>query len=312
MIHHRLINRAVLIVLLTAAASIHAGTQAKIEGRVTDVDGQPIVGAVVTITSSEVTNYKKTLTTDKDGKYQTLILDATRTYDLLVEADGYQPQRSPFKVAAGSTDNVFDFKLLTAAQAAGVEDLKQREQPGFKELYEGRELLKSGDTEAALVKFKEAAAAKPDLLEAIARVAELSYDAGDLSGALDAARKCLDQEPETKQCLAIAINSSGELGDEQAHAEYLARYQQVNPDDPTLLFNKAAAFLNNLDDEKARPLLEKCLVANPEFPECNFEYGMLLLRTGDMEGAKKHLQKYLEIAPDGPLAPTAEETIKYL
>jgi hypothetical protein len=31
-----------------------------------------------------------------------------------------------------------------------------------------------------------------------------------------------------------------------------------------------------------------------------------------MEGAKMHLQKYLEVAPDGPLAATAEETLKYL
>jgi tetratricopeptide (TPR) repeat protein len=312
MIHHRLMNCLALFALLGVATVAHAGTQAKIEGRVTDVAGQPIAGAKLTITTAELTTYERTVETDDDGEFQTLILDATRTYEMLVEADGFQPQKRQFKVGAGSTDSFFGFALLTMAQASGAEDLKQREQPGFKELYEGRELLSSGNTEAALAKFKEAVAAKPDLLEAIARIAELTYEAGDFPGALDAAKKCLDQEPEAKQCLAIAINSAGELGDEQTRAEYLARYQQANPDDPTLLFNEAAEFLNNLDDEKARPLLERCLAANPEFPECNFEYGMLLLRSGDMEGAKKHLQKYLEIAPDGPLAPTAEETIKYL
>ena len=67
-----------------------------------------------------------------------------------------------------------------------------------------------------------------------------------------------------------------------------------------------------MDDDGARPLLEKCLDADPDFPECNFEYGMLLLRTGDMEGAKTHLEKYIEVAPDGPDVVTAQETIKYL
>ena len=67
-----------------------------------------------------------------------------------------------------------------------------------------------------------------------------------------------------------------------------------------------------MDDGGARPLLEKCLDADPDFPQCNFEYGMLLLRLGDMEGAKAHLEKYLEVAPDGPDAATAQETIKYL
>jgi Tfp pilus assembly protein PilF len=92
----------------------------------------------------------------------------------------------------------------------------------------------------------------------------------------------------------------------------MAQYEDLNPEDPTILFNKAAAFLNKMDDDGARPLLEKCLDADPDFPECNFEYGMLLLRTGDMEGAKTHLEKYIEVAPDEPDAATAQETIKYL
>jgi tetratricopeptide (TPR) repeat protein len=312
MIHHRLTSCFALLSLLVIAVGAHAGTQAKIEGRVTDAKGQPVVGAVLTITTAEVTTYNRVVKTDDDGEFQTLILDATRTYNLLVEADGYQSQQREFKVGAGSTDNFFGFTLMTTAQVAGVEQQKKLEQPGYKELNEGRELLRAGDNQAALAKYKEAAAAKPDLLEALARIAELSYDAGEHEGALEAAKQCLDQEPESKQCLAIAINSSGELGDEQARTDYLALYQQLNPEDPSLLFNQAAELLNNLDDEKARPLLERCLAADPEFPECNFEYGMLLLRFGDMEGAKKHLQKYLEIAPTGPLAPTAEETIKYL
>ena len=172
--------------------------------------------------------------------------------------------------------------------------------------------MAAGDKEAARAKFAEAIAAKKDLIEAHARLAELTYNAGDMEDALAAARGCLDEDPEFIQCLAIAINASGELGNETARTEYLDRYQKLNPNDPTILFNEAAVFLNNLDDEGARPILEKCLAAAPDFPECNFEYGMLLLRSGDMEGAKTHPQKYLEIAPDGPLASTAEETIKYL
>jgi Flp pilus assembly protein TadD len=154
--------------------------------------------------------------------------------------------------------------------------------------------------------------AKPDLFDARILLAEAAYEVGDMEGALAAARECLEADPESSECLAIASNSAGEVGDEVARAEYMARYQELNPDDPTVLFNEAAVFLNNLDDAGAKPLLEKCLSIDAEHPECNFEYGMLLLRLGDMEGAKKHLQKYLEVAPDGPLAATAEETIKYL
>jgi Flp pilus assembly protein TadD len=312
MMQRHLLTCVALVGLLVIATPVHAGTQAKIEGLVTDLAGDPIAGATVTITTSLVSTYERVVTTDENGEFQVLILDATHGYDLLVEADGFQSEKRPFKVAAGSTDNFFEFKLQTRDQAAATRGIRQLEEPGYKELEEGKKLLAAGDTEAARAKFAEAVAAKPELLEAHARFAELTYEAGDMEGALAAARSCLEVAPESIQCLAIAINASGDLGDDATRTEYMARYRQLNPEDPTVLFNEAAVFLNNLDDDGARPLLERCLAADPDFPECNFEYGMLLLRTGDMEGAKDHLQRYLDIAPEGPLAPTAEETIKYL
>jgi len=312
MMHRHLMTCVAVAGLLVISTMVYAGTQAKIEGRVMDLAGTPIGGATVTITTTEVSTFKKVITTDKDGEFQTLILDATRGYNFLVEADGFLPVASPFKVGAGSTDNAFNFNLQSEDQAAAARGIQQLEQPGYRELAEAKELMTTGDKEAARTKFEEAIAARPDLLEAYARLAELTYGIGDMDSALAAARGCLDKAPESIQCLAIAINASGELGDEATRSEYLARYQKLNPDDPTILFNEAAVFLNNLDDEGARPLLERCLDADPNFPECNFEYGMLLLRSGDMEGAKERLQRYLENAPDGPLASTAEETIKYL
>ena len=132
------------------------------------------------------------------------------------------------------------------------------------------------------------------------------------SEALKSATSCLEHDAENMKCLAIAANSSKELGDVEAHHAYMARYQALNPDDPATLFNQAAEFLNALDDEHARPLLERCLAVDPAFPECLFEYAMVLLRSGDLEGAKAHLQRYLEVAPDGPDAAAARETVKYL
>lgn len=312
MMYRHLKALIVVVGLLIVSAMVHAGAQARIAGLVADLAGNPIEGATINITSLEVAGFKKVVTTGADGEFKILILDATRRYVFRVEAEGFQPEERPFKVGAGTTDNFFEFKLKTFEQAAAEGSMRQLEQPGYKQIEEARELLKAGDSEGARKKFAEAVAARPDLVQALAGLAELNYEAGDMEGALAAARDCLAQDAESIQCLAIATNASGELGDETARAEYMARYQELNPEDPTILFNDAAVFLNKLDDEGARPLLEKCLEVDPDFPRCNFEYGMLLLRTGDMEGAKKHLQKYLEVAPDGAQAATAEETIKYL
>jgi Flp pilus assembly protein TadD len=312
MIYRHLKTCVAVVGLVASAAMVHAGAQARIEGVVMDLAGDPIAGATITITTPEVSGYKKLNTADEKGEFKILILDATRNYIFRVEAEGFQPEERPIKVGVGSTDNFFEFKLKTFDQAAAADGREMRERPGYKEFEEGKELMRAGDMEGARAKFAEAVAAKPDLLPALGGLADLNYEAGDMEGALAAARKCLDEDEESIQCLAIAVNASGALGDETARAEYMARYQDLNPEDPTILFNDAAVFLNKLDDESARPLLEKCIEVAPDYPQCNFEYGMLLLRTGDMEGAKSYLQNYLEVAPDGPQAATAEETIKYL
>ncbi len=312
MLHYKSKYIFVFLLVLATASMVYAGAQARIEGTVTDTQGNPITGAVITITSDQVATFNKVIKVDKKGQFKTLILDATRRYEFSVEAEGYQGQKRPFKVGAGSTDNHFEFQLFSVAEATAAGKMDLLEQPGYKEFEEGKTLFEAGDLEAARAKFAEAVAAKPDLLQALGALAELNYEAGDMAGALEMAGRCLEEDDESIQCLAIAANTSQSLGDEEAYNAYMVRYQELNPEDPTLLYNDAAAYLNKMDDGMARPLLEKCLDADPDFPPCNFEYGMLLLRTGDMEGAKSHLEKYLEVAPDGPEASMAEETIKYL
>jgi len=306
-------NTIFLILLVLATAGlVHAGAQARIEGIVTDTQGNPIPGAIITVTTEEMASFNKVIKGDKKGHFKALILDATRHYVFNVEAEGYQGQQRPFKVGAGSTDNHFEFKLLSITEATAVGKMNLLEQPGYKEFEEGKALFDEGDLEGARNKFRESVAAKPDLLPALGALAELNYEAGDMAGALEMADRCLEEDDESVQCLAIAANASQALGNEEGYSGYMARYQELNPEDPTLLYNDAAVFLNKMDDDGARPLLEKCLEVDPDYPPCNFEYGMLLLRTGDMEGAKSHLEKYLEVAPDSADAAMAQETIKYL
>ncbi len=161
-------------------------------------------------------------------------------------------------------------------------------------------------------KLEEALVAVPDLIEALEAIANIDYDTGDNELALATARRCLELDDESLRCLAVAANAASSLGDTEAQAAYLATYQELNPDDPATVFNQAVVFLNKMDDEGARPLLEQCLSVDPEFAKCLFEYGMVLLRSGDLEGAKAQLEKYLAVAPDGPDTTAAAETVKYL
>jgi len=267
---------------------------------------------VITITSPDQPNYEKVIEADAKGAFRALILDATKNYLLHVEAPGYRFEEEMIKVGVGTMDNDYEFSLKTEQEVLAEEQGKILAQPGYKELDEGRALLDEGKQDEARAKFEEAAAAKPDLVPAWRSLAKLDFKRGDYENALANARSCLDLDDESIDCLAIAANSAREIGDDEAHELYRNRYEELNPDDPATLFNQAAEFLNALDDDAARPLLEQCLDVDPSFAECLFQYGMILLRSGDMEGAKAQLEKYLEVAPEGPDAAVAQETVKYL
>ena len=289
-----------------------AGPQARIYGQVTDADGNPIPTATITYTTNELDSFEKTITVKDDGTFKALLLDATRVYIFHVSASGYIGHDEEFKVPVGTTDNEFVFTLKSVAEASAQQVLKLSEQPGYKELEEGRKLLKAGQKAEAMALFDQALIAVPDLLPAMEYLAEVQYDTGDLENALATAKRCLEEDDESLGCLAIAANASGDLGDTEAHKDFMARFQALNPDDPASIFNKAVVFLNAMDDAQAKPLLEECLEADSEFPKCLFEYGMVLLRGGDIDGAKINFEKYLEVAPDGEDAATAAETVKWL
>ncbi|MCK5377980.1 MAG: tetratricopeptide repeat protein [Acidobacteria bacterium] len=303
---------ALVAMAVLTTAPLWAGPQARIFGIVTDTAGNPVPTATITYTTDELTTFEKAIPVKGDGTFKALILDATRVYIFHVSAPGYIGQDQEFKVPVGTTDNRFEFVLKTVAEVTAQQVLDLSEQPGYKELEEGRKLLKAGQKKEAAALFEQALAAIPDLLPAMEYLAEVQYDTGNFENALATAKRCLEEDDESLGCVAIAANAAEELGDTEAHTHFMALYQELNPEDPASIFNQAVVFLNAMDDDQAKPLLEKCLDADPEFPKCLFEYGMVLLRGGDIDGAKAQFKKYLEVAPDGEDATTAAETVKWL
>ncbi len=289
-----------------------AGAQARLRGRVVDSAGAPVSKATVVITAEEITGFRKDVEVRTDGTFTAVLLDATRHYVFHVEAPGFIALDERFKVPAGSTESEFTLTLTSVEQARQEGNPALALAPGYAELGEARDLLTQGKKAEARGALERAVAANPKLVLGWSSLADLEMDMGDAKAALASATRCLDLDQESLRCLAAAANAAAALGLSDQHQGYLERYQKLNPDDPAALFNQAAVYLNAMDDEAAKPLLERCLASNPDFATCLFQYAMLLLRSGDLEGAKANLQHYLEVAPAGPDAASARETLKYL
>lgn len=301
-----------LCILVSFTTTAQAARQARIRGTVTTSNGTAVSNAVVTVTCKEMEAFEKVVKCKKDGTYSLLLVDATRHYVFRVEAPDHIAVDREVKVPPGSTDNVIDIELRTPEEEKQALERQANQKPGYREIAEGRALYNEGKLEESRAKFEKAVELIPESVPAWTGLSSIAEELGDSEAALKGARKCLELDGEALNCLAVAINSARALGLEEEYDRLSVRYRELKPDDPAMLFNQAAEFLNNMDDEKARPLLEQCLAADPEFGQCLFELGMLLLRTGDLEGAKKTLQEYLRVDPEGADAATAAETLKYL
>jgi len=134
---------SVLLIGLSAAIALASG-QARVSGTVVSTTGQPIADATITVTCPEAPTFKKVLEVEANGTFKLLLLDATKSYDFHVQAPGFAPYDHTIKVGIGTMDNEFTFTMQSEGEATAAQQLQLLQQPGYKELEEGLELMRSG------------------------------------------------------------------------------------------------------------------------------------------------------------------------
>jgi hypothetical protein len=119
-----------LALLFVPVASVAAQRQGRISGKVTDAKGEPIADVKVSITTKANSNFKKQLTTGRDGTFATFLNDATAAYHYRFEKPGFATVETDKKVPiwnpndeggvhpSSATMSVLDIQL--AAQAPAV------------------------------------------------------------------------------------------------------------------------------------------------------------------------------------------------
>lgn len=300
------------VVLLNVVMWLPAVEVVQITGAVADRDGNRLPNAVITLTCKKVPDFKRVVSCDEEGTYSVELVDGARLCSLRAEAPGHEPRTRSLKLDAESPDMVVDFALRTTKQAYEEEGDGYFLLPGYKEMDEGRSLYLAGDLEGARLKYEQATRIVPEVTPAWMGLAEITDQLGDREAAYASSKRCLELDESSQPCLVIAINTANRFGHAEEYSRLMRRYQELNPEDPTVLFNRAVEYLNEMDDEQARPLLERCLVSDPEFSRCALQYGMLLLRAGELEEAKTMLREFLRLDPEGPGSGEAAEVLKHL
>lgn len=280
----------------------------RIVAEVVDSEGNPIQGAHVVLTTPALEDFEDTYTTKKNGRFTAVVVDATKTYDLRIEADGYRPHETQVKPTPG--DIVRQEITLYKTDEAAPQDEGQMQAPptggltdAQKAYNAGVQATQEGDQDAALAQFEEASELDPELTEAHQARANVYLARGEYEKAADAAEQVLALKPEDVRAMEIAFDAYQSLGEEEKAEQYLAKLTEIGGGNlAPRFFNAGVAALNMGDRETAAEKFERALDEDPELVAAWAALAVVRLQLEDFEGSLEAARKALELDPENDRA----------
>ncbi len=298
--------RVVLIFLLTGILGGlgRAQIQGKIEGRVTDNEGNPLDKVSVVILFQR-TGAKFELSTGKDGRFIQVGL-APGYYQVTLNKTGYVSRSVEIKVSIAETSKL-DTKL-EAVEAAAERSLSDADRLFVK----GNKLYAEG-------KYAEAAASYQDAVKlnelqwAYTFNLGLAYKKlGQSAEALAAFTKAQELNSSSygaNKELAEALGKAGRLDEAK---KYYLKAVELSPDDPDAFYNLGLLQAATGESEPALASFTKCISLKPDYAEAYYQLGTVDIGLNKVADAVGNLEKFLSLAPNHEKAPIARQLVEAL
>ena len=306
----KILSAGLIAILFAVSGLALAGPQARIVGKVTDGKGAPLEGVTVSITTEMLGKFKVVLTTDKEGKWGTILNDSTFTYDYLFEKKGYlSVSKMKFKVPIASTGEL-DIELLTQDQAVQKGVVKEVVDPYTLAFNGAVEKFQAGDLDGAIEGAKKAIELGPAKSGAYDMATKVATAKKDWDLVILWGEKALSLEADNASMYGPLMEAYKAKGDKVKAAEYEKLFVSANPDKPEILYNQAVDLYNKGKFKEAEPILRKILEGAPEYANAHFLLGMSCVNLNKIPDMTKHLGEYLRLEPNGKEAATAKEMIE--
>ncbi len=177
---------------------------------------------------------------------------------------------------------------------------------------EGVAASQAGNHEQARLQFERSAALEPTLVEPLAGLATLAYNAEDYPAAISAIDRLLAQAPDHTQGLRLRfLVHDAQAQTDTALAAFDA-YWAVAPEPAVaLLIERAELDFRFGDTESSKRGLERILALHADHPRAHYTLGLIYFQS-DRAKARGHLDRFIALAPDDPDAASAREMLQHL
>jgi tetratricopeptide (TPR) repeat protein len=220
-----------------------------------------------------------------------------------------------------------EFEKLNKAREAQLAKNKE-----LNDAYQaGRQALDAKMYDAAIENFNKAVmmddkqvAIWSGLADAyVASAAEKPADASALyEKGFEAFKKAIELKPDDAAYynnFALALAKDKKIPEAKTNLDKAAQLDP--PGAGKYFYNLGALLVNSAQNEAAGEEFKKAIDADPNYADAQYQYGVYLASkaTSDASGkiiaapgTMEALQKYIELKPDGPMAPSAKELIAQL
>jgi tetratricopeptide (TPR) repeat protein len=283
---------------------VFAGGPVTVNGTVTDINGNPLRGVEVSAVG-EGSDQSISAQTKKNGKFSIKLDDFDLLYKFTFTKEDFEPASTEF-VPGSEALSPIDVTLALV-------NLTEQRELAIPIFNEGVTILESGDNAAALEKFREASEIDPDFGAAAGATAAVAMELKDYATAADAAENLVRIEPGNVSAISTAYYSELMLLDMERFIPSARRLAAASPEVVSNeMVQHSKVLFDNQELAGSRTLLEIIIEKEPETADAYLQLGLVCNMLSDSACAKTALGRYLEIAPDGPDAATAQSLLDYL
>jgi Flp pilus assembly protein TadD len=291
----RLFRLTVVAALIALGLALPAAAQNMVSGKVTDMKGQPVEGATITVEQG-ATGRKFQAKTNKNGEFTQVGLPSG-AYVVTASKEGVGEAKGNVSVRGGSRAPA-NFVLGSVAAVRGP-------------LEEGIGLTAAGDFDAAIAKFNEALKTTPQCPDCYYHIGIANAEKKDYAAAEAAFNKSIEIKPTTDAYDGLVsiytqqrkTEAAEEAGKKAAELSAAASGGVASPE---ALYNKGVVLWNSGKVVEAKGMFEKALAADPNHAEAHYQLAMAMVNEGNLKGAATEFETYLKLSPDGPNAAQAK------
>jgi tetratricopeptide (TPR) repeat protein len=271
----RLFRVTFLAALVALGLALPGAAQNLVVGKVTDIKGMPVEGAVVTIEQPS-SGRKYETKTNKNGEYTQVGLIAG-AYTVTVTKEGVGSSKGNDNVRGGRIPANF---VLGVSAGEGMS----------KTFEEGVALSASGDFDAAIAKFMDALKTNPQCSDCYYNIGVANSGKKDYAKAEEAYKKSIEQKPTADAYNGLAsvytaqrkVEEAAEAGKKAAELSAVAGGGAASPD---ATYNQGVILWNAGKIPEAKVLFEQVIAASPNHAEAHYQLGMALVNEGNLKGA---------------------------